>query len=88
MIAVNASAAPVRLIDAVKSADRAAIQTLLQQRVDVNAAEPDGTTALHWAVYLDKVEAATKPLQPTLLTSNLSSDQEKQLREIFAEDPA
>ena len=58
MIAVNASAAPVRLIDAVKSADRAAIQTLLQQRVDVNAAEPDGTTALHWAVRTNDFEAA------------------------------
>jgi uncharacterized membrane protein len=37
---------------------------------------------------MDKVEAAIKPSQPTLLTRNLSSDQEKQLREIFAEDAA
>ena len=42
-----AGAVPVRLIDAVKAADRDAIRTLLQQRVDVNAAEPDGATALH-----------------------------------------
>ena len=50
-----------------------------------------GTSALFAytsGAVMDKVEAATKPLQPTLLTSNLSSDQEKQLREIFAEDPA
>ena len=30
------------LIDAVKASDRAAIRTLLQQRADVNATEPDG----------------------------------------------
>ena len=33
-------AAPVRLIEAIKAADTDAIRTLLQQRVDVNAAEP------------------------------------------------
>jgi uncharacterized protein len=44
-----AMAADVRLIDAAKSGDKATVQTLLQQRVNVNAAEADGTTALHWA---------------------------------------
>jgi ankyrin repeat protein len=44
-----AGAATVGLIDAIKAADRAAIRGLLQQRIDVNAAEPDGATALHWA---------------------------------------
>ena len=39
-------AAPVRLIDAVKAGDRAAIQALLRQQADVNAADPDGTTLL------------------------------------------
>jgi len=43
------AAADIRLIDAVKSGNKAAVQTLLQQRVDVNVTEPDGTTALHWA---------------------------------------
>jgi uncharacterized protein len=51
------SAADIRLIDAVKGRNKAAVQNLLQQRVDVNAAEPDGTTALHWAVRND--DAAT-----------------------------
>jgi ankyrin repeat protein len=38
------------LVDAVKRGDRAAVRTLLGQRADVNAAEPDGTTALHYAI--------------------------------------
>src|SRR5438034_4547431 len=53
-----AGAVPVRLIDAVKAADRDAIRTLLQQRVDVNAAEPDGATALHWAARANDLQAA------------------------------
>ncbi|PYS48046.1 MAG: hypothetical protein DMG13_26420 [Acidobacteria bacterium] len=53
-----AGAAPVRLIDAVKAADRGAIRTLLQQRVDVNAAEPDGATALHWAARTNDLQTA------------------------------
>jgi ankyrin repeat protein len=38
-----------RLIDAVKAGDKAAVRTVLNQRVDVNAPQADGTTALHWA---------------------------------------
>ena len=53
-----AGAVPVRLIDAVKAADKEAIRTLLQQRVDVNAAEPDGTTALHWTARTNDLQAA------------------------------
>src|SRR5205085_1056489 len=30
--------------------DKASVLALLQQKVNVNIAEPDGTTALHWAV--------------------------------------
>ena len=43
------AAAP--LADAVKSGDRAGALALIAQRVDVNAPEADGTTALHWAVH-------------------------------------
>ena len=50
--------AEVRLVDAVKKADKTAVRALLQQRVDVNAAEPDGTTALHWAARVDDLETA------------------------------
>jgi ankyrin repeat protein len=45
-----ADPAPAPLFDAVKRGDQAAVRKLIQQRADVNAAEPDGTTALHWAV--------------------------------------
>jgi uncharacterized protein len=41
------------LIDAVKAGDQTAIRLLLKRRADVNAAETDGTTALHWAVRAD-----------------------------------
>jgi ankyrin repeat protein len=37
--------------DAAKRGDAAAVRTLLVQRADVNAAQADGATALHWAVY-------------------------------------
>jgi uncharacterized protein len=43
------AAAQVPLIKAVKAADRTAVTSLLGARTDVNAREPDGTTALYWA---------------------------------------
>jgi len=43
----------LHLIDAIKRHDPRAVQRLLQQGVDVNAPQGDGTTAVHWAVYLD-----------------------------------
>lgn len=42
--------------EAVKNGDRAAVKALLQKRADVNAPEPDGSTALHWAAYKDDLE--------------------------------
>jgi ankyrin repeat protein len=44
------------LADAAEKMDRARIRTLLQQRVDVNAPQIDGMTALHWATYQDDSE--------------------------------
>lgn len=46
----------VPLVDAVKQKDKAAVRRLLQARVDVNAPEGDGATALHWAAYADDAE--------------------------------
>jgi len=38
--------------------DRALIRTLLGEGADVNAAQVDGMTALHWAVYHDQLDIA------------------------------
>ena len=39
------------LADAVKTGDLETVRALLWQDVDVNAPEPDGSTALHWAAH-------------------------------------
>ena len=57
-IAAVRAADGIPLIDAAKNADTAVLRSLLKQRVDVNAAAADGTTALHWASYRDDVESA------------------------------
>ena len=46
------------LADAAQKMDRAKVSALLEQRVDVDAPQADGMTALHWAVYHDDVEMA------------------------------
>src|SRR5262245_17992604 len=50
------------LAAAVQQMDRGAIRTLLAQSIDVNAPQPDGTTALHWAAYHDDLELVTRLL--------------------------
>ncbi len=45
-----------QLADVIEQKDRATARTLIQQRFDVNAAQVDGMTALHWAVYHDDLE--------------------------------
>ena len=47
-----------QLLEAAKNADKASIQALLPQHVDVNAVDADGSTALHWAVRHDDLETA------------------------------
>jgi ankyrin repeat protein len=42
--------------DAAQSGDRATVQKLLQSKADVNAAQVDGATALHWAVYREDTQ--------------------------------
>jgi ankyrin repeat protein len=46
------------LVDAARKGDSAALRVLLQKGTDVNATEPDGTTALHWASYRDDLTTA------------------------------
>jgi len=45
------------IVDAAKRGDRAALQALVEEHADVNAADADGSTALHWASYRDDVES-------------------------------
>ena len=57
LISVTVSAAtPANLFDAVKAGDAQAVRALLKQRVNVNAAEADGMTPLHWAVRSNDME--------------------------------
>jgi uncharacterized protein len=44
--------------DAAMNGDRAAVQTLLQKKSDVNAPQADGATAIEWAAYRDDLELA------------------------------
>lgn len=43
--------------NAAQNRDRTTLRALLRQRVDVNAAQPDGATALHWAAHWNDLEA-------------------------------
>jgi uncharacterized protein len=49
--------------DAAKRGDKSAVRTLVAQKADVNARQPDGASALHWAVWRDDVELATMLLR-------------------------
>ena len=51
-----AASGDVRLVEAVKSGGSSAAIALIAKRVDVNAPEVDGTTALHWAVHRSDVD--------------------------------
>jgi len=46
------------IIEAAKSGDKEALRSQIQKKADVNAADPDGSTALHWASYRDDLDAA------------------------------
>jgi ankyrin repeat protein len=49
-------AAGSALIEAVKKQDVRAVGTLLKQKIDINATEADGFTALHWAAQRNDVQ--------------------------------
>jgi ankyrin len=53
VLCMAAGAAEHRLADAVERQDARAIDALLTRKVDVNAPQPDGASALHWAAHHD-----------------------------------
>jgi ankyrin repeat protein len=53
---LDAAPADTRLIDAVRKADVTAVRALIAQRADLNAADADGSTALHWAARLNRAD--------------------------------
>jgi ankyrin repeat protein len=58
-LAASAPAAErATLADAAEHRDQALVRTLVQKGIDVNAAQLDGTTALHWAAYHEDAETA------------------------------
>ncbi|MEJ0036132.1 MAG: ankyrin repeat domain-containing protein [Gammaproteobacteria bacterium] len=60
------------LADAAMREDNAAVERLISSKADVNEAQPDGTTALHWAAYHGDAKLAAKLLakkaNPSALT--------------------
>ena len=59
----TAAAADERLAQAAAQADLQLVRQLLAARADVNAADADGTTALHWAVWADHPETVEELLR-------------------------
>ncbi len=58
-----AEAADTRILDAVRSRNEPTLAALIAQHVDVNAPQPDGATALHWAAHLGDLKAAERLLR-------------------------
>ena len=55
-VALHGQAGTPALVDAVRHQDHEAVRDLLAERVDVNAPQPDGATALHWAIHWEHLE--------------------------------
>ena len=49
--------ANAQIADAVQNRDSEAFHSLLKQKIDINATQPDGTTALHWAAHWNDLDA-------------------------------
>src|SRR5829696_5555875 len=60
---MGVGAATSDVADAVQRGDAAALGKLLTQKADVNAPQPDGATALHWAVYRDDLATVDRLLK-------------------------
>jgi ankyrin repeat protein len=56
LMAVGCARADAPVADLAETADSDVARFLMEERADVNAPQPDGMTALHWAAYRDDVE--------------------------------
>ena len=55
-VGLGAAGQGASLADAVERGDQATVRSLIEQHVDINAAQGDGATALHWAVSVNDVD--------------------------------
>jgi ankyrin repeat protein len=62
-LATVAFAAPSEVADAAQHRDTARLDALLQRKADVNAAQPDGTTALEWAAHWNDLDTVNRLLR-------------------------
>jgi ankyrin repeat protein len=58
LVAATVRGATTDVADAAMRGDREAVRAAIAKKADVNAAQVDGTTALHWAAEQDDVEMA------------------------------
>lgn len=63
LLPVTGFGGDTRLAEAAMHEDAATVRTLIQQKADVNAVLPDGTTALHWAVNADDLDTVSLLIQ-------------------------
>ncbi len=97
-----AAAPDLRLVEAVQKQDRKAARLLIEQQVDVNTRQADGSTALAWAAHWDDLETAVLLIRagadvnlandlgvtPLMLASlNANADIAAKIFEVPAADP-
>ena len=58
VFAISSWASEARIADAAQKGDADLLRSLLSQKADVNATQPDGSTALHWIVRADDLDTA------------------------------
>ena len=73
VLCLGAGAAEHRLADAVERRDDRSVDALLAKRTDINAPQPDGATALHWATHYDDL-ALVRRLLAAGANANAAND--------------